>query len=50
MSLRIVRVLTPNRSANSDPGQAGRDCIRASSDSNLEEVSRIFKMIVQLGI
>ena len=40
MSLRIVRSLTPSRSASSGPGQSGRACSRDSSASIRAEVSR----------
>ena len=39
MSLRIVRSLTPSRSASSGPGQSGRACSRDSSASIRAEVS-----------
>jgi hypothetical protein len=48
--LRIVRVVTSNRSASSAPVHAGRACNNASKDNNRAEVSSMLKIIAQIGI
>src|SRR5690349_8480462 len=49
MSLRMVRVETPSRSASSEPGQSGRVCRSASSASIRDGVSTMSKRVAQLG-